>query len=444
MKPAAGISRVVHRGGSRRGVAIVFLTLATALLLGFIGLAVDVGHLQWIQQRAQTAADSAAYAAMLQLSSGASQNAAQDAARADAALNGFTHGVAGVTVTINKPPSSGNLAGNTGAVEAIVRRTGTNFFLGFVGHETSAVSARSAAKVGSGGGCVYALDPTAYRSFQIAGSNATYIHCGVMVASNNGEAFGMEGSGTLYIGSSASVGVVGGWRFAGQTSLRDTPSGVLKEPTQVSSVTDPLASVPAPSMAGLVVRATSQSNFDHNSRPANGRILPGIYCGGIRVGNTQSETFVMDPGVYVMAGGGFTFNSQAKISGTGVTIYNTSGPASGASGCNSAFSPFSINGQAEVTLDAPTSGSLEGIVIFEDRNVTNTQDNIINGGSTTKFNGAIYLKNSPLLFSGNNSSGGYLIIVADQIRITGNSTVNADYSALQNGSPVKGRSVLAE
>ena len=438
--------RAVHpkkRVRSDRGIAIILFTVVAALLLAFIGLAIDVGHLQWLQQRAQTAADSAVYAAMITINKGGSQSDAETAGRADAALNGFNNGVDGVTVAINSPPS-GRLAGDSGAVEAVVRRTGTNFFLGFAGRETNAVSARAVATVGNSGGCVYALNPTAYRAFQIAGSNQTYIRCGVNVKSTNGEAFSMEGSGTLYIGVNASVGVVGGWEFNGQTSLRETPSGVMRDPVHVDSVSDPLAYVPAPSMAGLVVRSMSAANYDMNSRPAGGNMWPGIYCGGMRVGNTGSETFVMQPGVYVMAGGGFDFNSQAKISGTGVTIYNTTGAASGVPGCNASFSPFSINGQAEVTLSAPTNGSLEGIVIFQDRSVVSSSNNTINGGATTHFNGAIYLKNSPLHFSGNNSSGGYLIMVADTIRINGNSTVNADYDDLEHGSPMKGRSVLAE
>lgn len=71
----------------------------------------------------------------------------------------------------------------------------------------------------------------------------------------------------------------------------------------------------------------------------------------------------MAPGVYYIAGGGFTFNSQV-FTGTIVTIYNTSGPLSGVPGCNSAFAPSSINGQATVILSAPASGPLEGMLFI--------------------------------------------------------------------------------
>ncbi len=187
----------------------------------------------------------------------------------------------------------------------------------------------------------------------------------------------------------------------------------------------------------------SGANYDKNSKPPGNTIPPGVYCGGLRVGNTGSATFTMS-GVYVMAGGGFIFNSQARISGSGVTIYNTSGANSGVAGCNSAYQPFTMDGQATVSLNAPTSGPLEGILIFQDRSITHSRDNKIVGGATTVINGAIYLPHSPIVYSGNNSSGGYQILVADTITISGDSQLNADYSSLADGSPIRQNAVLAE
>jgi hypothetical protein len=145
-----------------------------------------------------------------------------------------------------------------------------------------------------------------------------------------------------------------------------------------------------------------------------------------------------------MAGGGFTVNSQAVINGSGVTIYNTSGLNSGVPGCASAFSPFTISGQGNVTLSAPTTGSLAGVLIFQDRSITSTSSNQINGGAATNLTGAIYLLHSPLLFSGSNTSSGYMILVADTVTINGNSTVCSNYSSLPGGPPIKGTPVLAE
>ncbi len=125
-----------------------------------------------------------------------------------------------------------------------------------------------------------------------------------------------------------------------------------------------------------------------------------------------------------MAGGGFTVNSQGIVSGSGVTIYNTSSSGWGCSG-SSSYTPIVISGQTKVTLSAPNSGPLAGIVIFGNRTGCSSpgscQDQV-NGGSTSNFNGAVYVKSDNLLFSGANPSGSCMVAVADKITINGNST----------------------
>src|ERR1035441_4769809 len=75
------------------------------------------------------------------------------------------------------------------------------------------------------GACLYALDSTADRSFQIAGSQSVYTACGVVVESSASDGFEMEGSETLYLQNHAQVSVVGGAQLNGQTYLYDTISG---------------------------------------------------------------------------------------------------------------------------------------------------------------------------------------------------------------------------
>ena len=78
-----------------------------------------------------------------------------------------------------------------------------------------------------------------------------------------------------------------------------------------------------------------------------------------------------------MNGGGFSVSSQANIIGNGVTIYNT-GSAS------YAYQPISITGGSTTVLTAPTTGSLAGILFFQDRSITTTSKTSVNtiaGGS---------------------------------------------------------------
>ena len=280
------------------------------------------------------------------------------------------------------------------------------------------------------GACLYALDSKADRAFQIAGAQSVYTGCGVVVESSARDGFEMEGAGTLYLQNHAGVGVVGGAQLNGQTALWDTISNKQVAAVQIASPGDPLASVVAPTTGTIVGK--SSSYYDMNSKPANNTLQPGVYCGGLSIGNTNGATFTLSPGTYIMAGGGLTFNSLANVTGSGITIYNTSSAGWGCSGSYN-YTPLTISGQANITMSAPTSGVLAGMLFFANRNGCATagscQDQI-NGGSTTSLNGALYLKSDTVLFSGNNSSTGCMVVVADKIAINGNSSFGSTGCAI--------------
>src|SRR5258706_5837945 len=103
----------------KNGYVLVTSSLSILVLLGFVGLSVDVGYLQFEKRRIQSAADAAAQGAAFQLASGATQDTAKTEAQYDSAKNGFTDGTNGVTVTINIPPTGRNYTANSVAVEAI-------------------------------------------------------------------------------------------------------------------------------------------------------------------------------------------------------------------------------------------------------------------------------------------------------------------------------------
>jgi RHS repeat-associated protein len=231
----------------------------------------------------------------------------------------------------------------------------------------------------------------------------------------------MDGSGTLYLQDHAQVGVVGGWQLNGLL-LMDTISNQQVQPITITSPGDPLTAIQAPTQ-GVVV-STQPVSYSKTNQPPNNTLSPGVYCGGLTILNTNGVTFNMSPGTYIMAGGGLTFTSQAIVAGFGVTVYNTS---SAGWSCSSSYgyTPISITGQAQVNLTAPTTGALAGILFFGNRAGCGTpgscQDKIAGGASDT-FNGALYFKSDQLLFSGKSSSNGCMVVVADIITITGNSS----------------------
>ena len=239
---------------------------------------------------------------------------------------------------------------------------------------------------GVSGACLYALDSTAQQAFSISGSTVN-AGCSVVVESNASQAFSMTGAETFYLQNHAQVGVVGGWQLNGN-HLVDTISNQNVQPVNITGPGDPLASIQAPTSGTIV--GHSHTNYDMNNRPPNNTMSPGVYCGGLTVGNTNGATFTMSAGVFIMAGGGLTINSQAIVTGSGVTVYNTSSSGWGCSG-SSSYTPITISGQANVTLSAPTSGSLSGILLFGNRTGCSTVGSCVdqvNGGSSTTFNGA--------------------------------------------------------
>ena len=157
------------------------------------------------------------------------------------------------------------------------------------------------------------------------------------------------------------------------------------------------------------------------------------YCGGITMAGATNVT--LQSGTYVMNGGGLNIEGAATIASSGgVTIYLT-GPQALDKGVN-------ITGAVSGSLTAPTSGSLEGILFFQDPTISastaNANPNVINGATSSTINGALYFPTTALTYNGA-SGGGYTVIVADTITFNGASstTVSNNYSSLANGSPIK-------
>src|SRR5438874_2757739 len=97
--------RRVGRDG-RRGTILLIAAGMMFVLLAFVGLAFDVGYVQWGRRRAQTAADAAALAGALNFLQGGSSYIAEG--ETSSKLNGFEDGQNGVTGQINKPAPHGS------------------------------------------------------------------------------------------------------------------------------------------------------------------------------------------------------------------------------------------------------------------------------------------------------------------------------------------------
>ncbi len=405
----------------RSGFVLVTMLCCLLLLAGFLGLAIDTGYLEWVKTRMQTAADAAAIGGVQEIKMNGAANVVS-AARGDAALNGFTDGQGGVSVTVNNPPSGGYSTTDSTGVEVIVAQKVSAFFMGAVGASSVTLQARAVARQASGTVCVVSLDPSAAGAFTASNGANVQIGCGIMVNSASSTAFTVSGGTTV---KAASIWITGGSTVTGGSSTTPTAS------TGIPAMSDPLANISPPDVGDCKYYNTVVGGGQTKTLP------PGVYCNGINLGNGAHITFA-PPGNYILKGGGLNIQGGVTVTGTGVTFYNTSGGGY-------SYQPFNFSNGATVTLSAPTTGPLAGILLFQDRNIVSSAVNNFLGGTTNTLDGALYFPTTPVSYSGGtNVSGTYTIVVARTINFQGGCKVNNDYSSLPGGSPIKGNATLSE
>jgi Putative Flp pilus-assembly TadE/G-like len=412
---------------SDEGQALVLTTLALVVLMLMAGLGVDVGYLRYQKQQMQKAADAGAVAAADALIYNGQVTAA---AQSDTAANGFRDGTDGTAVTVNHPPKSGPFIGNKYYVEVIVAQAQPTFFMRVGGFNSVPVSARAVGSAaGSAPGCIYALDRAVNGSFQVAGGAQISSQCGIKVNSSSPSAFDVSGGGCIT--NATFIGIVGGvGSDACSTPAQGSPGFV----TGMTPFNDPLAGLTEPAPALPCDPAHTNVNITHGIVP----LYAGTYCGGIRIGGS-SPAVTFGPGTYILYGGGLQIGTDATVTGTGVTFYNT-GTASG----NTSYQPISVNGGSGLTLSAPTSDPYEGILFFEDRNpagATSGTTNNFTSQTGSNVTGAFYFKTTALSYEGGSASTAYTIIVARTVKFVGSSTANDNYGL--DGSPIK-TATLAE
>jgi len=399
----------------RAGALAIYGALLAPVVFGFAGMGIDIGLWYANVRAAQSAADSSARAgALLVLSS--TGNAAQIAATAttEAAANGFDVG-GGDSVTVNYPPQSGQAAGSTSSVEVIVSRQIDGLFSSLLFDGPTVIAARAVATVDNTEACMWALNPSDPAAVKVAGNAEVALGCGVFVNSNAAAALQQNGNGCL---AANQIKVVGG--FSVNCVTPNPVSSVL-------AISDPLALLEAPSYGTCDNNGVQINN-------GNGNLDPGVYCGDIRINTNGTVHF--NAGQYVLKDAGLTINGQATVTGDEVTFYLTPDTA--------ATTGISIAGGADVTLSAPTSGEMTGILFYQDRLAEAGGTQSFAGGSESHLTGLLYFPNQAVKFAGGSElEGSSTMIVADTIEFTGNSEIELDDPTLI-GNPLLAQAVLVE
>jgi hypothetical protein len=153
---------------------------------------------------------------------------------------------------------------------------------------------------------------------------------------------------------------------------------------------------------------------------------PNCYS-GINIGSNKTATLA--PGVYYINGG--SVNVQGTLNATGgVTILLTNADPS----TTATIGSFDMNAQAELNIEAPTTGKWSGMAIYQDRRavdnsptgtLSSNSPNKINGGSSGEVSGVLYFPNQQLTYNGGgNTNATCTQFVIKRIVFTGNNGTN--------------------
>ncbi|HEY6327509.1 MAG TPA: pilus assembly protein TadG-related protein [Candidatus Cybelea sp.] len=388
---------------SERGQVLPLIAVALAVLMGFAGIGVDVGYLEYRQQSQQTATDAAAAGGAEALLRAGCPNAtaAQNAALANAANNGYPNG-GDITVTPYNPPLSGPFASNPCSVSVIIdSKHNATFFSRLFGYANGMEETTLAvAEVSStGSGCIFLLSMTNQSNFNGANVNAS--QCGMLIndtANFNGATMHVQNIG-----------------YAGQAPNTNGATFSEGQPGPMLPIADPCQEISG--CAYLTANPPSAGNCQSfNGNGYNGSINPGCYS----YLNLNGATVTMNPGTYVFTGN-TNFNG-ANLTGNGITMYVT------ATGTAPNF-----NGVASAVMTPPTTGGGQGVLYYQVP--SNTSPPNFNG-NTGNFSGLIYAPGA-INANYNGAQGKYLVLVFGSANFNGG-------NALDLATPPPGQSLIKQ
>lgn len=398
----------LFRRNTGGGVAAV-VAILSPVFIGAMGLGSETSYWYLTQRKVQNAADVSVHAATLRKFRG--DDAANVRSMAEYVAANSDLDMAESVMTINDPPASGALAGDTTAVEVIIVRTVPRMFSAIYDDTPVDITGRAVAAFDGGGpGCIIALSDTTQEAINIGGSADINLDGCDMVSNAAGISFDMDGGGGSV--NARCIQTVG---TAQTTNSLTTECARLREFSPPAP--DPYGSVAEPVPNG----ACSSSNVGQNNQTTNvspnslhsSGMMSRRYCNGL----TLRGTVNFDPGIYFIEGGAFQVNANSQINGTGVIFFLADGVE------------ITFNGTADFDISAPTTGPYAGILIFGSRSAT-TMTHRINGDAGVTMDGAIYTPESHLEFIGNTATSAVSCtqIIGDTVGFSGNGSIAIECS----------------
>lgn len=452
----------------RRGAVAVLVAISLTVLLMVLGIALDVGLMFSERRLAQATADAAALAGAADLyqkykqnvpigrdSSGSAATLALDIAKA----NGYDPATGNAAVVVRTAdatflggPRIGELI-PAGQIEVTVTHNFQRRFSLIFGSDTIPIKARAVA-AGTWGPVRFGLltlGPTGV-ALKLGGQGTVNVTTGIIaINSSDSGAVTNQNNATLI---ASEVNILGSLTGAGTIITSPVPNNVNYG---VPANADPLATLPVPAQPAdgsiTTYNTSSQDGID---------ILANLVAKGTITAaqalTITSKIYVLEPGSYGntnpnklpsgLGNGDLVIFKQASAGNGGIYYLNEGGFSS--NGANLLMDPdtsggmmFYNNGTANsdkisitgnssgvVNLSALTSGTYQGIMLFQNRLAT--QDISITGNGSFNMNGTIYAANADLGLTGNGSSqtiGSALI--SKSVTLSGNGIINVSFSGGQ-------------
>jgi hypothetical protein len=489
---------------NQRGQVLVIFAGGLLVLMAIAALVIDIGLVFMIHRHEQNAADPGALAAARYIrypGPTADTTKMFRAACFYARQNGYfrvatdnsngstgcvaANDDAGTTLAIHYPPgpSAGEYAGRPGFVEVALTEVHQSFFAGLIGMSRIPVTSAAVAAFNIGdsnSNSLVALKPTGCSTLQInggagvtiqptvPGTNGGYImvdsNCGAVGDATPDQCSG-GGSGAFEITGNSTVTAPSAY-IVGRCKLTNNPTANFSTVDEGAAYyADPLSGLIGPSATGTgafceplgrnLVPGDSGCTYQ---TLATFNLSPGVYYGGIKV-MTNKPILNLTPGIYIMAGGGFTPNNGEIDSAAGdILIYSTDVAQYYGANClatapnaNYCQGNIFVNGQANINLSAlnldpcpPVSSTgcpYVGMLFWMDQHASiaasgGTPTITINGGTNLRLSGTIYNPagdttvnggSSTTGCSGSNQNCASIQVISNTIKINGGSGLSMPY-----------------
>ena len=272
---------------------------------------------------------------------------------------------------------------------------------------------------------VIVLDPSASGALNLSGNAHVTFGGNVTIDSSSPTALTTSGNAIV---SAAGIQIVGGFVKGANDQFTPMPT------TGATALANPVSTFTLPSLTGL-------TSFGAVNVANPTTLNPGSYTS---ISISSSGTVALNPGTYLILGGGFTESGNANVTASGVTFvidgggFNMSGNAILTGSGDSIFNTtttntsngtagaLNVSGNSYLNITGPATGPNAGVVIYQPS--FNTQVLTFSGNAIAGLTEAIIAPGAQLALTGNANVNA--AIVVKQLAMSGNAIAQVHANTL--------------